>query len=89
MKVLEKVKEFAEEYFKKREDPDKKRLISHVVFGAKWCCEDGKHSLYYIRDAIDIKYPIPAGGRNYEEAENASAFELGAYLAYDIYRNSK
>lgn len=84
MKIVEAVKNIASDYFQIPDENLRQELIHHAMLGAKWCCKDGKHSLYYIRDAIDMKYPIPEGGRNYEDAQKASAFEWGAYTAYDM-----
>lgn len=83
MKVIETVRNIAEDYFDCPDKERKKRLVEHAMQGAQWLCENGKQSLANLPEELNKRYPVPHGGRCYEEAENVSAFEIGAKWTYD------
>ena len=71
-------------YFKKQSDVNRARLIQHAMLGAEWLYLNGREALHDIMKVSEQRYPIPPAGRDYVEAENVSAFQMGAYWAYDI-----
>ncbi len=71
-------------YFLKQSDINRARLVKHAMLGAEWLYLNGREALHNLMKVSDERYPIPANGRSYLEAENVSAFQMGAYWAYDI-----
>ena len=71
-------------YFLKQSDTNRARLVQHAMLGAEWLYMNGSDALHDIMKVSDERYPIPANGRSYTEAENVSAFQMGAYWAYDV-----
>lgn len=82
--VQEAVRITAIGYFQKRSDLERKRLIQHAMLGAEWLYLNGSEALHDIMKISEQRYPIPPAGRSYIEAENVSAFQIGAYWAYDV-----
>ena len=74
-------------YFYHQSDANRKRLVEHAMLGAEWLYLNGKDALHGIMEESDARYPIPPAGRSHLEAENVSAFQMGAYWAYDIMSN--
>lgn len=82
--VQESVRKTAVAYFRKQSDAKRARLVNHAMLGAEWLYLNGREALHDIMKESERRYPIPPVGRDYVEAENVSAFQMGAYWTFDI-----
>lgn len=60
------------------------------MLGAEWRISHPNESYKSVYDETDLRYPYNTDeGRSYSEALNASAFQYGAEVAYNIMRRKE
>ena len=88
--VSDEIKEIVSETFKGNSDINKETFTFHAMLGAEWRLSHPNESYKSVYDETDLRYPYNTGeGRSYSEALNASAFQYGAEIAYDIMRRKE
>ena len=85
--AMSEAREEIHKFFCNLEAKTREETIRNANIGATWMSMNKDYD--EIQNAKDNLYPIPDGGRSYKEAWNASAFEKGAWIMYDILKEKK